>query len=164
MWWPLCSQITTIPRLIYPLHMMYLFVMSLSQIIVFGIITFASDPIYTHYVDAPRIWNISPLVDQQLGGIIMTVGSGFLFLSLLIITFFKWASESNQDEHFGSKNKQKTWWKTRLHFSTPLGRLRGAFGDLLGPRGDLGLGQGRSGEERWSLEPSIFAPWPPHYY
>ena len=104
MWWPLCSQITTIPRLIYPLQMMYLFVMSLAQIIVFGIITFASDPIYMHYVDAPRIWNISPLVDQQLGGIIMKVGSGFLFLSLLIIAFFKWANESNQNEHFESKN------------------------------------------------------------
>ncbi len=35
-------------------------------------------------------------------------------------------------EHFGSKNVQKTCWKTRLHFSTPLGRHRGAFGTFLG--------------------------------
>ena len=78
--------------------MMYLFVMSLAQIIVFGIITFASDPIYIHYVDAPRIWNISPLVDQQLGGIIMKVGSGFLFLTLIIIAFFRWFDEGSNDE------------------------------------------------------------------
>jgi putative membrane protein len=104
MWWPLCSQINEIPRLIYPLQMMYLFVMSLAQVIVFGIITFASDPIYLHYVEAPRIWNISPLVDQQLGGIIMKVGSGFLFLALLIVAFFKWANQSNQHDHFESKN------------------------------------------------------------
>lgn len=104
MWWPLCSQITYIPKLIYPLQMMYLFVMSLAQVIVFGIVTFASDPIYSHYVDAPRIWNINPLVDQQIGGIIMKVGSGFLFLALLIIAFFKWASISEQNEHIDPKN------------------------------------------------------------
>ena len=94
MWWPLCSKTPEAPRIPYPLQMIYLFVMSLSQIIVFGIITFATDPLYEHYINAPRLWAISPLLDQQLGGIIMKVGSGFLFLMLLIIVFFKWFKES----------------------------------------------------------------------
>ena len=94
MWWPLCSKTPEAPRIPYPLQMIYLFVMSLSQIIVFGIITFATEPLYDHYINAPRLWNITPLLDQQLGGIIMKVGSGFLFLFLLIIVFFKWFKES----------------------------------------------------------------------
>jgi putative membrane protein len=98
MWWPICSQVQSIPKLPYPIQMLYLFVMSLAQIIVFGIITFAREPIYQHYIDAPRIWNISPLVDQQLGGIIMKVGSGFLFLFLIIIAFFKWFDEDSNSE------------------------------------------------------------------
>ena len=98
MWWPICSQVQSIPKLPYPIQMLYLFVMSLAQIIVFGIITFAREPIYQHYIDAPRIWNISPLVDQQLGGILMKVGSGFLFLLLMIIAFFKWFDEDSNSE------------------------------------------------------------------
>lgn len=98
MWWPICSKVPELPRLNYPLQMIYMFVMSLAQIVVFGIITFASEPIYDHYVNAPRIWNISPLTDQQLGGIIMKVGSGFLFLTLIIIAFFRWFDEGSNDE------------------------------------------------------------------
>ncbi|MDC0034926.1 cytochrome c oxidase assembly protein [Chloroflexi bacterium] len=99
MWWPICSQVESIPKLPYPIQILYLFVMSLAQIIVFGIVTFAREPIYQHYIDAPRIWNITPLVDQQLGGILMKVGSGFLFLFLIIIAFFKWFDEgSNSTE------------------------------------------------------------------
>ena len=75
--------------------------MSLAQIIVFGIITFAPAPIYDHYVNAPRLWNITPLVDQQIGGIIMKVGSGFLFLTLIIIAFFKWFEEGSREDRNG---------------------------------------------------------------
>ena len=98
MWWPLSSKVPELPRLSYPIQLIYLFVMSLAQIIVFGIITFSQEPIYSHYIEAPRIWNISPLWDQQIGGIIMKVGSGFLFLILIIITFFKWFNEGSKDE------------------------------------------------------------------
>ena len=90
MWWPLCSQIKQIPQLPYPLQMIYLFVMSLAQIIVFGIVTFARQPIYQHYIQAERIFGISPLLDQQIGGIIMKVGSGFMFLFLIVLAFYKW--------------------------------------------------------------------------
>ena len=108
MWWPICSQVQSIPKLPYPIQMLYLFVMSLAQIIVFGIITFAREPIYQHYIDAPRIWNISPLVDQQLGGIIMKVGSGFLFLFLMIIAFFKWFDEDSNSEETAYNEQDST--------------------------------------------------------
>ena len=108
MWWPICSQVQSIPKLPYPIQMLYLFVMSLAQIIVFGIITFAREPIYQHYIDAPRIWNISPLVDQQLRGIIMKVGSGFLFLFLIIIAFFKWFDEDSNSEETAYNEQDST--------------------------------------------------------
>tara|TARA_B100000586_G_scaffold84932_1_gene60203 strand:- start:565 stop:1380 length:816 start_codon:yes stop_codon:yes gene_type:complete len=98
MWWPICSVVPELPRLSYPLQLIYLFVMSLAQIVVFGIITFAPEPIYEHYVEAPRLWNITPLMDQQIGGIIMKVGSGFLFLTLIIIVFFKWFEQGSRED------------------------------------------------------------------
>ena len=96
MWIPLFSRISELPRLPYLLQLPYLFLLSLGQILVFAPITFSSEPIYQWYINAPRIWNITPLTDQQLGGIIMKVGSGTIFLSLMIIAFFNWYKEENQ--------------------------------------------------------------------
>lgn len=90
MWWPIVSMMPELPRLPYPIQMGYLFLLSVAQIIVFAIITFAKEPLYEFYVSAPRIWGISPLLDQQLGAIIMKIGGGILFLTLFIVIFFRW--------------------------------------------------------------------------
>ena len=69
---------------------LYLFGLSLAQIIVFGALVFSKEPLYAFYVNAPRISPMTPLADQQIGAIIMKVGGGILFLSILVITFFRW--------------------------------------------------------------------------
>ncbi len=97
MWWPIVSTMPELPRLSHPIQMIYLFTMSVAQIIVFGPVTFASEPLYQWYIDAPRIWSISPLSDQQIGGVIMKVGGGFLFMTLLVIAFYRWY-KSEQEE------------------------------------------------------------------
>jgi putative membrane protein len=89
-WWPLMSNSPELPRLSEPLQMVYLLFMSIAQILVFAPITFAGQPIYQYYVDAPAIWGISDLMDQQAGGLIMKVGGGALFMTLLVVTFFRW--------------------------------------------------------------------------
>ncbi|MCH7745567.1 MAG: cytochrome c oxidase assembly protein [Chloroflexi bacterium] len=90
MWWPIVSMMPELPRLPYPIQMGYLFLLSVAQIIVFALLTFANEPLYEFYVNAPRIWGISPLLDQQLGAIIMKIGAGTLFLTLFIVIFFRW--------------------------------------------------------------------------
>ena len=90
MWWPLTSNMPELPRLSYPIGMVYLFLLSIAQLIVFAPITFARQPIYQWYVEAPRIWGISPVVDQQLGAILMKIGSGAIFIILIIVLFFHW--------------------------------------------------------------------------
>lgn len=95
MWWPLTSRLPELPRLSYPLQMMYLFLLSIAQIIVFAPITFSTEPLYDWYVDAPRVWGMSVVVDQQIGAIIMKIGGGAFFMVLIIMAFFKWF---NQEE------------------------------------------------------------------
>lgn len=107
-WWPLTSMMPELPRISYPFQMSYLFGLSLAQIIVFGIITFASEPIYDFYITAPRVWGLSPLADQQIGAIIMKVGGGLLFLALAIAVFFRWYNKeeaqrkADAEAHYGS--------------------------------------------------------------
>ena len=96
MWWPLTSTMPELPRISYPMQMMYLFGLSVAQIIVFGALTFADEPIYAFYVNAPRVLTISALTDQQIGAIIMKVGGGLLFLGLLIVTFYRWYGEEER--------------------------------------------------------------------
>ena len=96
MWWPLTSNMPELPRLSYPLRMVYLFLLSIAQIIVFAPITFSRVPLYESYVDAPRILAMSAVVDQQIGAIIMKIGGGAIFLTLLIVAFFRWYSSEQE--------------------------------------------------------------------
>ena len=95
MWWPIASTMPELPRISPPMQMAYLFLLSVAQIIVFAIITFAREPLYEFYANAPRISGLSPLVDQQIGAIIMKIGGGILFMTLFVIIFFRWF---NQEE------------------------------------------------------------------
>ena len=74
MWWPRTLQTPALPRLSYPIQMGYMFILSMAQIIVFAIITFASHPLYEIYAAAPRIFGIGPFLAQQIGASIMTIG------------------------------------------------------------------------------------------
>ena len=106
MWWPLTSIIPELPRVSYPMQMMYLFGLSVAQIIVFGALTFAGEPIYAFYVNAPRVLDISALTDQQIGAIIMKVGGGILFLGLLIVTFYRWYGEEERERQANHRRQR----------------------------------------------------------
>ena len=97
MWWPITSVMPELPRISYPFQMGYLFLLSVAQIIVFAIITFAKEPLYEFYVSAPRISALSPLFDQQVGAIIMKIGGGAIFMTLLVIIFFRWFNQEEED-------------------------------------------------------------------
>ena len=96
MWWPIASNMPELPRLTYPLRMIYLFLLSIAQLMVFAPVTFSREPLYQWYVDAPEIWGMSPVVDQQIGAIIMKLGGGAIFITLIIVAFFRWFSREEE--------------------------------------------------------------------
>ena len=50
------------------------------------VIAFASQPIYTYYTTVPRLWGITVMLDQMIGGVIMWIpGSMMFILAALII-------------------------------------------------------------------------------
>lgn len=44
-----------------------------------GLLTFAPVPLYAAHATAPLLWGLSPLADQQLGGLLMWVPAGLPF-------------------------------------------------------------------------------------
>jgi len=91
MWWPFLSPLPELPRLAYPGQMLYCFLMVIPMSIVAIYIAMADHVLYPAYSIAPRVWDITPLSDQQIGGLIMWVPGGLLFYVVMTFVFFKWA-------------------------------------------------------------------------
>ncbi len=90
-WWPIMSPLPELPPLPEPGQLLYSFLVELGMTVAFALVTFAGRPIYAVYAHAPRVIPLSPLEDQQLGGILMRVGSMTTFGVVFASRFFRWA-------------------------------------------------------------------------
>ncbi len=97
MWWPLMSPLPELPRAPYPQQMLYTFLLTLPMSLVSIAITYAGSVIYPAYASAPRISGLSPLEDQQLGGLIMWIPGGLVFLGVLTVVFFRWVAAEEEE-------------------------------------------------------------------
>ena len=94
LWFPVMSTVPELPRMGYGMGMLYLFLVGIPMQIVAAMITLADDVLYPWYAAAPRTWGLSPLDDQQLGGLLMWVpGNLWMFLAIGVL-FFLWARET----------------------------------------------------------------------
>ena len=90
MWWPLLSPMREYPCLPPGLQTLYVLALSLGQIPVFAYLTFSSQVLYPTYETAQRLLPLTPLADQQLGGMIMKVASMAVLFGLLAVAFWRW--------------------------------------------------------------------------
>ena len=98
LWWPVVSPSPELPRAPYPVQMLYLFVVGLPMVVVSIFITMAGTVLYPYYAAAPRVWDaLTPHTDQHLGGLIMWIPGGFVFLIAISVVFFRWQAAGGQD-------------------------------------------------------------------
>jgi len=90
MWWPVLSPLSELPRLSYPGQMLYLFLMTIPMSIVSVAIAYSDTLLYPAYATAPRIWGLTPMIDQMLGGLIMWIPGGLYFFAIISVVFFRW--------------------------------------------------------------------------
>jgi putative membrane protein len=91
-WWPVLSASRRLPALPYAAQLLYLFVLGIPMTVVAAFVTGAERPLYPWYVAAPRVFALTPLADQQLGGILMWVPAGVVPLVAFTVVFFRWAA------------------------------------------------------------------------
>lgn len=89
-WWPLISPLPEYPRIHPGQQMLYAVAMMISQTPVFFYLTFMTTPHYPTYARAIRIVKLSPVEDQQLGGIEMKVAAMILSFILFAHGFWTW--------------------------------------------------------------------------
>ena len=98
LWWPVLSPLPELPRAPYPVQMLYLFAVGLPMVMVSIFITMADDVLYPYYAAAPRVWpELSAHADQHLGGLIMWIPGGLVFLAALSVVFFRWQAAGGDD-------------------------------------------------------------------
>ena len=103
MWWPVMSPLPELPRIAAPLQMIYLFISGIPMMISAALITFSATPLYQWYVQAPRIFGISPLDDQRLGGVIMWVPGGLVLWIAITAVYFRWTQREVGEDEQGVK-------------------------------------------------------------
>jgi putative membrane protein len=91
-WWPIVSPSRLAPALPYAAQLLYLFVFGMPMTVVAAMITGAEHVLYPFYEAAPRLFDLTPLADQRLGGVIMWVPSGLIPLAAFTVVFFRWAA------------------------------------------------------------------------
>ena len=103
MWWPILSPLPELPRLSYPGQMLYLFLMSIPMAIVSVYISYADSVLYPLYASAPRVWGITPMNDQMMGGLIMWIPGGLFFYGIISVVFFRWQQRDGVESRAGAQ-------------------------------------------------------------
>ena len=89
-WWPLVSR-----RLSSPAALAYLGAGFVASSFLGLALIFSSRPLYSYYEHTPRLWGLSPVRDQNLGGILMNAEQTVVFL--LAIGWYVWHLLSEED-------------------------------------------------------------------
>lgn len=99
-WWAIVDPIRDQHTVtVSPLTKIAALVLSGIPPTVLGLI-FALSPVafYDFYVHAPRLWGISPVFDQQIGGVLMLGLGNIIYFVAIVIVFMRLLGNAAQDE------------------------------------------------------------------
>jgi cytochrome c oxidase assembly factor CtaG len=75
---------------------LYLFTTAVHSSVLGALLTFARDLWYSPYAETTRSWGLSPIQDQQLGGLIMWVPAGLVYVAAGLAMVVSWLRESER--------------------------------------------------------------------
>jgi putative membrane protein len=101
MWWPVVNPAPELQRVPEGLlQMAYLFAFAVPATAVSAFITLSDSVLYPFYEEAPRLFGLTALEDQRLGGLLMWIPGMLIFWVAITAVFFRW-----------TKDEIKSWQK-----------------------------------------------------
>jgi putative membrane protein len=91
MWWPVLSPVPELPRIRHLLQMLYLFLLGIPMSVTGALITLSDRVLYPFYAAAPRVGGLSPMQDQQIGGLLMWVLGGLMLWIVMTVIWFRYS-------------------------------------------------------------------------
>jgi putative membrane protein len=94
LWWPVLHDS---PRRIPPgAKAAYLFAAFLFASPLGLLLALLPTAVYDFYVEAPRIWGLTPLEDQQIAGLVMAVSEAIVFFAVFAVYFLRFMAEEER--------------------------------------------------------------------
>lgn len=89
-WWPILSPMKEVPRPTHGVQAAYILLNMIPMKALGLILGTHNTMIYTFYVTQPRVWGLTPLGDQRLGGLVMWIIGGLPLWGALMYVFYGW--------------------------------------------------------------------------
>jgi cytochrome c oxidase assembly factor CtaG/polyferredoxin len=89
-WFPVLRPWPGRPRLHGAMRPLYLLAGDLANTALAAVLTFSDRLLYPTYADAPRLFGLSALADQSLGGVLMWVPGSLVFLAPAAVMTARW--------------------------------------------------------------------------
>ena len=94
LWWPITGPLVAW-RPSYPVQLVYLFIVRLPMTLLGVMLSFANQILYSARSFALEICAPSSISDQQVGGLVMWMGGGWILFVAFSIVFFHWFNNRN---------------------------------------------------------------------
>ncbi|PYK35494.1 MAG: cytochrome c oxidase assembly protein, partial [Verrucomicrobia bacterium] len=78
----------------FGLAVLYMFTTALHSGLLGALLTFANSVWYPGYAERTAAWGLTPLEDQQIGGLIMWIPAGLVYIAAGLALFAGWLRES----------------------------------------------------------------------
>lgn len=89
-WWPLMPPLQVNPRLHDAWQLLYILAGAIVQFPLFFLLAFMHKTYYPTYINAPRIMQLTPDMDQQLGAILMKLAAMVVMFVAVALVFGRW--------------------------------------------------------------------------
>jgi putative membrane protein len=98
LWWPLIQPVPMRRRLtgLQPLGYIGAAKAGLAALGLY--LAWSSTALYPHYEQTPRIWGLTPVEDQNVGGVIMMVEQSFTLVLVMVALFVRLLAQSEEEE------------------------------------------------------------------
>jgi putative membrane protein len=96
MWMPLAGPLPQPGWFGIPAKIGYLIAVRFAGTALGNVFMWSNEIFYPDYAPGEADWNISPLTDQSIAGVIMTVEGGFVTLGVLAWLFLLWAKQDSE--------------------------------------------------------------------
>jgi putative membrane protein len=98
LWWPLIQPVPMRRRLTGMQPLGYI-AAAKGGLAALGLyLAWASSALYPYYETTPRIWGLSPVEDQNIGGVIMMVEQSLTLVLVLVVLFVRMLAQSEEEE------------------------------------------------------------------
>jgi putative membrane protein len=82
---------------------LYVLAVRLLGTLLANVLMWSGSVFYPRYAEEPRLWGISPLEDQSLGGVVMMVEGSVVTILVFAWLFFRWASDSEERQRLADQ-------------------------------------------------------------